>query len=185
MMEAHFFDAAEFRKWLETNHEKAAEIYIGFYKKATGKEKMDWSQAVDQAICFGWIDGVRRSIDAESYCNRFTPRKANSNCSKINIKKVEDLTTKGLMKPAGIAAFEKRKPEKSGIYSFENQPKKLAPEYEKRFKANKRAWAFFSAQPPGYQKLNMYRIMSAKQEKTQWSRLEKLVSASQSGKRIG
>lgn len=183
-MEVHFFDSAEFRKWLEKNHEKASEVYIGFYKKSTGKEKMDWSQAVDQAICFGWIDGVRRSIDGESYCNRFTPRKPTSNWSNINIKKVEELTKKGLMKPAGIAAFEKRKPEKTGIYSFENEAKSLTPEYEKHFKANKKAWDFFSAQPPGNKKLNIYRIMSAKQEKTQWSRLEKLIEASEAGKRI-
>lgn len=183
-MEVHFFDVAGFRKWLEKNHEKATEIYIGFYKKNTGKERMDWSQAVDQAICFGWIDGVRKSIDGESYCNRFTPRKPTSNWSNINIRKVEELTKKGLMKPAGIAAFEKRKPEKTGIYSFENEAKSLAPEYEKHFRANKKAWDFFSAQPPGNQKLNIHRIMSAKQEKTQWSRLEKLIAASEAGKRI-
>jgi len=183
-MEVHFFDAKQFRKWLEKNHAKETEVYIGFYKKATGKEKMDWSEAVDQAICFGWIDGVRRSIDGESYCNRFTPRKPTSNWSNINIKKVEELTKQGLMKPAGIAAFEKRKAEKSGIYSFENEAKALSPELEKHFKANKKAWDYFWAQPPGYKKLNIYRVMSAKQEKTQWSRLEKLITASEAGNRI-
>ncbi|RZJ31577.1 MAG: bacteriocin-protection protein [Flavobacterium sp.] len=183
-MEVHFFDAAEFREWLEKNHKTEREVYIGFYKKATGKEKMDWPAAVDQAICFGWIDGVRRSIDSESYCNRFTPRKPTSIWSNVNIKKVENLTKQGLMKPAGIAAFEKRKPEKSGIYNFETEAKTFTPEMEHHFQNNIRAWEYFSAQPPGYKKLNIHRVVSAKQEKTQWSRLEKLIEASAAGKRL-
>lgn len=145
---------------------------------------MDWSEAVDQALCFGWIDGIRRSIDAESYSNRFTPRRPDSNWSAVNIKKIDMLTKNGLMKPAGIVAFEKRTEEKSQIYSFENEPKKLAEAYEKIFKANKKAWQFYTSQPPGYQKLNNYRVMSAKQEKTQIARLEKLISESESGRRI-
>lgn len=183
-MEANFFDQAEFRRWLADNHDKESELIVGFYKKHTGKQKMDWSQAVDQAICFGWIDGVRRSIDDQHYCIRFTPRKPGSNWSNINIAKVERLTKEALMMPSGIAAFNKRTPEKTGIYNFENEPKILSPELELHFKANMKAWDYFSAQPPGYKKLNIYRIMSAKQEKTRWSRLDKLIAASQSHKRL-
>jgi uncharacterized protein YdeI (YjbR/CyaY-like superfamily) len=184
-MEPLFFKTPDdFRKWLEKNHNKEKEVIVGFYKKGTGKPSMDWSQSVDQALCFGWIDGVRRSIDAESYSNRFTPRRPNSNWSSVNIKKVAELTRKGLMKPEGLAAFEKRSEARSGIYSFESEAKTFSPEYEKQFMANKKAWDFFSAQPPGYRRLNIFRVMSAKQEKTQWSRLEKLISASEACKRI-
>ena len=184
-MEAIFFEKPEdFRKWLEQNHETESEIIVGFYKKDSKKTSITWSEAVDQALCFGWIDSVRRSIDSESYSNRFTPRRANSIWSAVNIKKIEDLTANNLMQPAGIAAFEKRRDSHSKVYSFENEAKFLTPELEKLFKANKKAWEFFEAQPPGYKKLNIFRVMSAKQEKTQLSRLEKLIAASESGKRI-
>lgn len=184
-MEPKFFKTPkEWRAWLDKNHDKETEVFVGFYKVGTGKPSMVWSEAVDQAICYGWIDGIRRSIDGESYSNRFTPRKPNSNWSAINIKKVENLTKAGLMKPAGITAFEKRTDARSNVYSFENEPKTLDANYEKLFRANKKAWAFFTSQPPGYQRLNIFRVMSAKQEKTQLSRLEKLIAASESGKRI-
>jgi uncharacterized protein YdeI (YjbR/CyaY-like superfamily) len=184
-MKPQFFGTpAEFRKWLEKNHEKEKEIIVIFCKKSSGKPSMDWSESVDQALCYGWIDGVRHSIDGDSYSIRFTPRKPTSIWSSVNIKKIEDLTKKRLMKPAGIAAFEKRTESRSAIYSFENEARTLAPLYEKQFKANKKAWAFFSAQPPGYKKLNIFRVMSAKQEKTQLSRLEKLIAQSEAGKRI-
>ncbi|HEX2395089.1 MAG TPA: hypothetical protein VHI78_07065, partial [Bacteroidales bacterium] len=120
-----FKNAGEFRKWLEGNYKTEKEVIVGFYKTKTGKPSMTWSESVDQALCFGWIDGIRRSIDEESYCIRFTPRNPNSIWSSINIKKIEYLTMKGLMKPEGIEVFKKRKQEKSGIYSFENRPKHL------------------------------------------------------------
>ncbi|HLA55586.1 MAG TPA: YdeI/OmpD-associated family protein [Flavobacterium sp.] len=184
-MEPQFFKTPEdFRKWFAKNHDKEKEVIVGFYKKGSGKPSMDWSESVDQALCYGWIDGVRKSIDADSYCIRFTPRKPTSIWSTINIKKIEELTKKGLMKPAGIAAFEKRTEARSGIYSFENEAKTLAPLYEKQFMSDKKAWAFFSAQPPGYKRLNIFRVMSAKQEKTQLSRLKKLIAASKAEKRI-
>jgi uncharacterized protein YdeI (YjbR/CyaY-like superfamily) len=180
-----FFEKpAEFRKWLEKNHQKEKELLVGYYKKGCGKPSMTWPESVDEALCFGWIDGVRRSIDHERYSIRFTPRKPNSIWSNVNIKKVAELSKKSLMQPAGIAAFEKRSESKSGIYSFENEAKKLTPEYEKIFKANKAAWDFFQAQPPGYKKLTIDHIMNAKQEKTQLSRLQQLLSASELGKRI-
>jgi len=184
-MEPIFFKTPdEFRKWLEKHHETEKELLVGFYKVGTKKPSMIWSQAVDQALCFGWIDGVRRSIDDESYYNRFTPRKPTSTWSAINIKKVEELTKAGLMTPAGQKAFELRKEEKSGIYSHENEIATLDPAYEKQFKSNKKAWEFFNNQAPSYKKVMLHWIMSAKQEKTRLSRLEKTIRESESGKRV-
>ncbi|CAM3293567.1 Bacteriocin-protection protein [Flavobacterium longum] len=145
---------------------------------------MNWPESVDQALCYGWIDGVRRSVDENSYSIRFTPRKPNSIWSNVNIRKVAELTEKGLMQPAGIAAFAKRSEAKSGIYSFEKPAESLLPEYEKLFRKNKAAWTFFNAQPPGYRKLSVHHVMSAKQETTQLNRLEKLISASANQKRL-
>jgi len=145
---------------------------------------MSWSQSVDQALCFGWIDGVRRSIDHESYCIRFTPRKANSIWSTVNIRKIEELTTQGLMQPAGLAAFIKRKEAKSGIYSYEKEPVALSPAYLERFKANTQAWAFFQSQSPSYRKKSTNWVMSAKQAATQEKRLAALISACAVGRKV-
>jgi uncharacterized protein YdeI (YjbR/CyaY-like superfamily) len=185
-MESLFFDnALHFRKWLDKNHAVKKELLVGFYKVGSEKQNMTWSEAVDQALCYGWIDGVVRPIDNEKYCRRFTPRKTGSIWSNVNIKKVAELTGKGLMKPAGITAFEKREVGKSGIYSFENEAVELSNDYENLFRKNNAAWDFFSAQPKGYKKLNIYRVMSAKLEKTQLSRLAKLIEASEKLQRIG
>jgi uncharacterized protein YdeI (YjbR/CyaY-like superfamily) len=132
-----FATPAEWRAWLEKNHAKKSEVLVGFYKKSSGRPTMAWSEAVDQALCFGWIDGVRRSIDETSYANRFTPRRPNSNWSAVNIKKVEQLTKQGLMHPAGLAAFEKRSDERSKNYSYERANAKLDESQEKRFRAHK------------------------------------------------
>src|SRR5260221_14260635 len=144
---------------------------------------MTWSQSVDEALCFGWIDAVRKSIDKDSYTIRFTYRKPGSIWSAINIKKVEELIKQGIIQPAGLAAFERRKENKSRIYSYEKEPAKLAAAYEKKFKANKKAWAFFKSLSPSYQKLGIHRVMDAKQEKTQISRLEKLIKESEAGRK--
>lgn len=170
-----FSNQNKFRRWLEKNHDKESEIIVGFYKIDSGKPSMTWSDSVDQALCFGWIDGIRRSIDAESYCIRFTPRKPKSNWSAVNIKKIEELSVKGLMQPAGIAAFAKRKEEKSAIYSYENKPTEFPAEFENIFRENKQAWEFFENQPPGYKRTIMYWVLSAKQPMTQKRRLEKLI----------
>jgi uncharacterized protein YdeI (YjbR/CyaY-like superfamily) len=184
-MKRRFFKTQEdFRKWLEKNHETADELLVGFWKRGSGKRAMTWSESVDQALCFGWIDGVRRRVNDEAYTIRFTPRRANSIWSKINIDKIAELKTKDLMRSAGLAAFEKRKDAKSAIYSYENQPKEFAPEYEKRFQKNKKAWKFFEEQPPGYRRLMIFRVMSAKQEATRGKRLEELIAASAEGKRL-
>lgn len=184
-MTPKFFPTQEdFRRWLEENHDKETEIIVGYYNVKSGKGGMTWSESVDQALCFGWIDGVRRNVDKESYCNRFTPRRTGSNWSAINIKKIEELTEKGLMKPSGIAAFEKRKDEKSAVYAYENELKKFSEDFEKRFKINKTAWDFFENQANWYKKQMINWVMSAKQEKTRENRLEKLIAASADEKRL-
>ncbi|WP_291858405.1 YdeI family protein [Marinilabilia sp.] len=182
---ATFFKSQdEFRRWLESNHEKETELIVGFYKVDSGKPSMNWSQSVDQALCFGWIDGVRRSIDKESYCIRFTPRRSKSNWSAINIKKIEELTKAGLMKPAGLKVFSLRKEKKSEIYSSENDTVFLDSNYEKQFRKNKIAWDFFMKQAPSYRKAVIRWIMSAMQEKTRQSRLEKTIKESGKQKRV-
>lgn len=184
-MKAIFFATQdEFRKWLEKHHKNEPELLVGFYKVGSGKPSMTWSQSVDQALCFGWIDGVRKSIDEESYCIRFTPRRKNSNWSAINIKKVEELTTAGLMTFEGLKAFSFRKENKSGIYTYENDVADLDPKYESLFKENKLAWNFFMEQAPSYKKVITQWIMVAKQEKTRLSRLEKTIKESEQQRRI-
>jgi uncharacterized protein YdeI (YjbR/CyaY-like superfamily) len=179
-----FSNQNEFRNWLEQNHQSETEMWAGYYKVTTGNPSMTWSESVDQALCFGWIDGIRKKIDDESYCIRFTPRKPGSNWSKINIAKVEELTGKGLMQPAGIEAFNKRKENNSGIYSFENEIKDLPEEYAEIFKKYKEAWEFYASQPPSYLRTMTHWILSAKLEETKIKRLEKLISVSENRKRI-
>lgn len=184
-MAATFFPTPEeFREWLTENHKKEKELLVGFYKVGTKKPSITWSESVDQALCFGWIDGVRRSIDEESYSIRFSPRKSTSIWSAINIKKIENLTKAGLMTSEGLKAFELRNPERSAIYSHEKDFATLYPEYEKQFKANKKAWEFFNNQTPSYKKVMIHWIMNAKQGKTRISRLEKTIRESEFGKRM-
>ncbi len=184
-MDAKFFATqADFRRWLEENHATETEIIVGYYKVGLGKTGMSWSQSVDEALCFGWIDGVRRKIDEESYSNRFTPRRAGSNWSAVNIAKVAELTEKGLMKPEGLAAFAKREESKSKIYAYENEAKQFSDEFEKQFRANEKAWEFFQNQANWYKKQMTSWVMTAKQEATRKSRLGKLISESENGKRV-
>ena len=184
-MKPKFFPAQEdFRRWLEENHERETEIIVGYYNVKSGKGGMTWSESVDQALCFGWIDGVRRKVDEESYCNRFTPRRANSNWSAVNIAKVAELTGKGLMKPSGIAAFEKRQASKSAIYAYENELKAFSEAFEKQFKLNEKAWDFFEKQANWYKKQIINWVMTAKQDATRAKRLEKLVAESENGRKL-
>jgi len=180
----YFTDTSTFRKWLEANHETETEVLVSYYKVATGKPSITWLESVDQALCFGWIDGVRRSIDMERYCIRFTPRRPGSNWSAVNIKKVEDLKRQGLMQKAGLEIFRKRKESTSEIYRYENKPEKFSDEYEKKFKEGVNAWTFFSSQSPSYQKTATYWVLSAKQESTKLRRFEKLIEACETGKRL-
>jgi len=179
-----FTTPTDFRKWLAKNHDKQTELYVGFYKTTSGKPSITWPQSVNEALCFGWIDGMRKSIDAESYFIRFTPRKPGSIWSAINIKKIEELTAAGLMNLAGLEAYSKRAEKRSKIYSYEKEPVALSKAYEKKFKANKKAWKFFQSQPAWYKKVSIHRIMTAKQEATQLSRLEKLIQDSEAEKMI-
>lgn len=184
MTPTFFAKQYDFRKWLEKNHAKKTELLVGFYKVGSGKPSMTWPQSVDEALCFGWIDGVRKRIDDDSYTIRFTPRKPTSIWSAVNIKKIEELTKSGLMRPAGLEAFENRTENKSKIYAYENEPEKLSPAFEKKFKADKKAWDFFTAQAPSYQKTVIHWIMRAKQETTKISRLEKTIAESAKQKRL-
>jgi uncharacterized protein YdeI (YjbR/CyaY-like superfamily) len=179
-----FENQLKFREWLENNHDKEPELIVGFYKVKSGKPSMSWPESVDQALCFGWIDGVRKSIDKDSYCIRFTPRKPDSIWSAINIKKIEDLTNAGLMKPEGLNAFSLRKEERSKVYSHEKELIELTPAYTDQFKQDKLAWDYFINQAPSYRKVIIHWIMSAKQEKTRQSRLEKTILASRNQKRL-
>ena len=181
-----FATPAAFRKWLEKNHAKEQELLVGFYKKGSGKPSIDWPQSVDEALCFGWIDGIRRTIDEESYSIRFTPRKKGSNWSAVNVRKVAELIQAGKMAPAGMAAWEARKEDKTAIYSYENRKElKLDPALERQLKANKAAWEYFQSRPAGYRHLATFYVMSAKREETRQRRLEKLIADSAAGRPIG
>ena len=180
MAPTFFEKQADFRKWLEKNHQKETELVIGFYKVDSGKPSITWSQSVDEALCFGWIDGVRTSIDKNSYQIRFTQRKPTSIWSAINIKKIEELIQQGLMQPAGLASFEKRTENRSRIYTHEVGPVNFSPGFEKQFQANKTAWDYFQSLAPSYQKLSTNWVMSAKQEATQIKRLNQLIADSES-----
>ncbi len=181
MKPTFFSTPSALRKWLEKNHTSKKEIIVGYYKVGSGKANMSWSESVDQALCFGWIDGVRRTIDDESYCIRFTPRKSTSIWSAVNIKKIKELSEKGLMHKAGLEAFAKRTESKSKIYSHEKPADALSDVYEKKLKANRKAWKYFQTLAPGYKKLSIHWIMGAKQEKTQLIRLQTIIDQSAAG----
>ena len=177
-----FATPADFRAWLDKNHGSERELSVGFYKRACGKASITWPESVDAALCYGWIDGVRNSIDEVSYRIRFTPRKPTSTWSAVNVKRVAELTKLGLMRPAGVKAFEARKGDKTGIYAYEQRKSALlGPSYEKQFRANKKAWEFFQTQPPWYRRTAAYRVISAKQEATRQKRLAELIRDSAAG----
>lgn len=170
-----FRSGAEFRKWLEKNHDKAPEIWLGFYRKDSGKGGLTYHQALDEALCFGWIDGIRKKLDDESFTNRFTPRKPKSIWSNVNVGHVERLTREGKMRPPGIAAFNAKDAARTGIYSFERESARLAPEMEQRFRKNRAAWKYFQAAPPYYRKLVTWWVVSAKRDETREKRLAVLI----------
>jgi uncharacterized protein YdeI (YjbR/CyaY-like superfamily) len=180
-----FATPAQFRKWLQAHHRTEQELWVGFYKKGTGRPSLTWPEAVDEALCFGWIDGVRKSLDVESYTNRFTPRRKGSNWSAINIRRMGELTAAGRVRAAGKKAFEARDPKKSGVYSFEQRQ---TPAFDAglaaRFRKNRAAWTFFQAQPPGYRRLATFYVVSARQEATRQRRLDILVATSAAGRRL-
>src|SRR5687768_4561744 len=178
-----FATPADFRAWLEKHHETADQLLVGFWKKHTGKPSIDWPQARDQALCFGWIDGVRRSLGEDAYTIRFTPRRKGSIWSKVNVERFAALTAQGLMTPAGERAFEENK-HKSGLYSYEKPLASLAAEEENLFRGNKAAWSYWESQPPGYRKLVLNWITTAKRPETRSKRLTTLIADSAAGRRI-
>lgn len=182
----YFESPAAFRRWLAANHDTAIEVLVGFHKSHTGRPTLTWPESVDEALCVGWIDGVRRRVDEERYTIRFTPRRPGSVWSLINIRKVEALIREGRMTAAGLRVFEARRPHRSGIYSFEARHDAALDAAEtRRFKADKAAWAFFQAQPPGYRKVALFYVVSAKKPETRERRLGTLIADSAAGQRIG
>ena len=176
----------DFRKWLEKHHADTSELWVGFYKKDSGRPSITWPESVDEALCVGWIDGLRKSIDAHSYMIRFTPRKPGSIWSAVNTRRAKDLIELGRMAAAGLRAFEGRDPKKTNLYSFEQRKAAaLDPAFEKRFKANREAWTFFQSQPEGYRRIAIFWVTSAKQEETRARRLDTLIRDSAAGLRIG
>jgi uncharacterized protein YdeI (YjbR/CyaY-like superfamily) len=180
-----FFESAdELRRWFRRNHRTATDLWVGYYKRATGKPSVTWSQSVDEALCVGWIDGIRKRIDGERYTIRFTPRRPGSVWSAININRVRYLAEHGRMLPEGHKAFEARRERRSRIYSYEQQRGELEPRLQKILEADKKAWAFFQTLPPSYRKVASWAISSAKQEATKQRRLRKLVDACREKRRL-
>ena len=181
-MNPTFFKTAKrFQAWLKTHHDTAHELVVGFYKLGTGRTSITYPQALDAALCFGWIDGVRRKLDADSYAIRFTPRKATSIWSAVNVRHVARLRAAGFMQPAGLKAFRERDRKKAKLYSYENRPRRLSTAYAGTFKANRRAWTWFEAQAPSYRRVAAWWVMNAKQDATRERRLATLISCSAKG----
>jgi uncharacterized protein YdeI (YjbR/CyaY-like superfamily) len=185
-MRPRFFSTPpEFRAWLEKHHATAKELLVGFHKKGSGRPSITWPEAVDEALSFGWIDGVRRSIDDVSYTIRFTPRTARSAWSAVNIKRAKELIEQGRMRPAGHKVFEARRDDRSGIYSYEQRGQaKLGRVFERQFRSNTKAWEFFQAQPPGYRTMATFWVVSAKREETRRRRLATLIDDSAHGRTV-
>ena len=184
-MDPIFFETpADFRAWLAANHATAEFLWVGFYKKGSSRPSITWPESVDEALCYGWIDGVRKGLDAESYTIRFTPRKRGSVWSKVNVGRVRALTDLERMQPAGLAAFEARKEDRSGIYSHEQGDIDLPEPYRGLLRENAAAWEFFENQPPSYRKAASWWVASARKEETRRKRLDSLAAYSARGERV-
>jgi uncharacterized protein YdeI (YjbR/CyaY-like superfamily) len=180
-----FATPADLRDWFDANHESADELWLGYYRKATGRPSVDWPQAVDEALCVGWIDGVRRSVDDISHVQRFTPRRKGSTWSAINVAKVTGLTREGRMRPAGLAAFEARTAANTAIYSYERAAAAFAPDEEARLRDDSAAWADWEARPPSYRRAVTHWVTSAKGAATRERRLDALILDSAAGRKVG
>jgi uncharacterized protein YdeI (YjbR/CyaY-like superfamily) len=182
----YFETPAELRDWFDANHETATELWLGQYRKSAGRPTISWSEAVDEALCVGWIDGVRYSVDGERFTQRFTPRRKGSNWSAINIAKVKELTAQGRMRPAGLVAFEARSDARSAVYSYEQRLlASLEPDEEATFRTNRAAWDAWEARPPSYRKAAIYWIVSARKPETRARRLATLIEDSAAGRTVG
>lgn len=179
-----FPSQAAFRTWLGKHHGRVAELWVGFWNKASGKKGLTYPEAVDEALCWGWIDGVKKKVDEERYTNRFTPRKAASKWSDVNLRRYAELEAAGRVAAPGKAAFARFDPSKHRAYSFEARPDAFPPELEREFRWHRDAWAFFSAQPPGYRRIAIHWVSSAKREETRLRRLAQLVEVSAQGTRL-
>jgi len=185
MKPVFFADREAFRVWLEEHHATATELWMGMYKKGSGRPSITWPEAVDEALCFSWIDGVRQRIDDESYMNRFTPRRPNSNWSAVNVRRVQELTRQRRMRAAGLKAFRERREDKTDTYSYEQRYQaKLDPAQERRFRSAKKAWDWFQTQPKGYRTTAVYWVMSARRPETRERRLDTLIEDSAKGHRV-
>lgn len=185
-MEPRFFATpAEWRRWLARHHASAPELWVGFHKRGTGRASITWPEAVDEALAWGWIDGIRKRLDADRYVIRFTPRRPRSIWSAVNLRRVAELTKEGRMQPAGLAAHAKAKDGRSGLYSYEQRKKaELPPEMETRFRRSSRAWAFFQSLPPSYRHTATWWVISAKRDDTRERRLATLIEDSAAGRRL-
>jgi uncharacterized protein YdeI (YjbR/CyaY-like superfamily) len=179
-----FRTPAELRRWLAKNHDRSTELWIGFYRKDSGKGGINYAQALDEALCYGWIDGIRKKLDDESFTTRFTPRKPTSIWSNVNIAHVARLTKEGRMQPPGHAAFAKRTSERSGVYSFERESAELEPQMQKEFRKHRNGWKFFESQPPYYRRVASWWVISAKRDETRSSRLQQLITRSDLQERL-
>ncbi len=180
----YFASPADFRRWLEKHHATATDLLLGFYKMASGKGGLTYSEAVDELLCFGWIDGVKRRIDEFSYSHRISPRRPGSTWSRLNLRHVARLTKTGRMHPAGTKVFEARDTTKTGVYSYEKRPQAFPAALEAIFQANEKAWIHWRAQPPGYQRLAIHWVTSAKQNETRLRRLTQLIAITADGWRL-
>ena len=186
MKPTYFRTAAEFRAWLKEHHATETELWMGVYKKGSGRPSITWAEAVDEALCYGWVDSVRRGVDDQRYMNRFTPRRPGSNWSEVNIRRVEELTRQGRMRAAGRKAFEARRPTEAGAYTYERRHEiELPDDFERRFRRKKKAWAWFQAQPSGYRSMTLYWVMSAKKPETRERRLATLIEGSANREKVG
>lgn len=181
----YFASAGDFRGWLGRHHGDTAELLVGFHNKASAKGGMGYPEALDEALCFGWIDGVRTRVDAESYTIRFSPRRARSIWSLVNVRHAERLIAEGRMQAPGLAAFRSRQAKRTGVYSFEQRPRELPDALARVFRANARAWAHWCGQPPGYRRTATWWVVSAVREETRLGRLSRLVEAHARSTRIG
>ena len=184
-MEATFFKwSSELAQWFEQNHNGAKELWIGLHKRVSGRIGITYAEALDQALCFGWIDGIRNSIDATSYAIRSSPRRPNSTWSAVNVKRATELKSLGMMRPSGLQAFDARGQRRSGEHRYQQGDPKLEDAHERLFRSNKDAWEFFQAQPPSYRRLASIWVTSAKREETRLRRLIALIEESGKGQRL-
>ena len=185
MKAIYFASSAEWRDWLEEHHARATEVLVGFHKRGTGTPSLTWSESVDEALCFGWIDGVRKRVDDARYTIRFTPRKRASTWSAVNVAKMEELQAAGRMTPAGRAAYERRRKDRTATYTYEQRHlAAFEPALERRFRANRKAWSFWRAQTPSYRRNATFWVMSAKKAETRERRLAKLIDDSAAGRTV-